>query len=90
MQESVIYQDIWEEAEQKGLEKGLQQELQIEKRLVLRLLSRQLGQLPEDLVSQVHALSQEQVEDLGEALLDFEGQEDLVGWLEAHTDNPNS
>lgn len=79
MQESVIYQDIKAEGLQQGLQQGL---LQKGKSLVLRLLNRQVGTVPDQLVVRVEAL--EQVEALGEALLDFEGQDDLVKWLEQH------
>nr|WP_228021842.1 DUF4351 domain-containing protein [Romeria gracilis] len=81
MQESVIYQDIKAEGLQQGLQQGLLQE---GKSLVLRLLNRQVGTVPEQLVVRVEALELEQVEALGETLLDFEGQDDLVKWLEQH------
>ncbi|MDJ0701982.1 MAG: DUF4351 domain-containing protein [Leptolyngbyaceae cyanobacterium MO_188.B28] len=79
MQKSVIYQDIKAEGIQEGLQQGLQQEGKL---LVLRLLNRKVGTLPAELTTQVEALSLQQIEALGEALLDFEGREDLVHWLE--------
>jgi len=78
MQESVIYQDILEEGLREGRQQGLQQEAMS---FVLRLLSRRFGDLPTELMTQVQSLSVEQLESLGEATLDFEGQEDLVQWL---------
>ena len=52
-------------------------------KLVLRMLTRQLKQeLSEDMRSQITALSLPQLEDLGEALVDFEQLNDLATWLE--------
>ena len=53
-----------------------------EANLVLRLLHRKIGEIPQNLTEQIGKLSVEQLEDLGEALLDFEGPADLVNWLE--------
>ena len=53
----------------------------IGKPLVLRQLSRRFGVLSKGLEAQIQGLSLEQVEALGEALLDFEGMEDLQQWL---------
>lgn len=75
MQESVIYQDIKAE----GLQEG-------ETKLVLRQLNRRIGTVPGELVAQIKGMKLEQVEALGEALLDFTAQEDLVQWLEQHTE----
>ncbi len=63
MKESVIYQDI--------LQQGLQQGLQRETTLVLRQLTRQVGPLNLEVEDQVRALPLEQLEALGEALLEF-------------------
>ncbi len=52
-----------------------------EAQLLLRLLNRRVGSLPEALQRQVMGLSVGQLEDLGEALLDFSGVADLEGWL---------
>lgn len=71
MQESVIYQDIREEAFQEG-----------ESKLVLRQLTRRFGTLPPELEEPVKALSLEQIEALAEALLDFQTLEELGAWLE--------
>lgn len=70
MKESVIYQELWEEAR-----------LESERSLVVRLLTRQMGELSEDLHSQINALSIDQVESLAEALLDFTQLSDLENWL---------
>ena len=49
--------------------------------LVLRQLNRRIGQVATSIESQVRQLSVEQLEDLGEALLDFENEVDLLNWL---------
>jgi Domain of unknown function (DUF4351) len=63
------------------MEQGIEQGAQRERSLVLRLLNRQVGSLPEAIETQVQALSLEQVESLGEALLDFTSLVDLENWL---------
>lgn len=70
MQESVIYQDI--------LEKGQQKE---GRSPILRLLARQVGELSEDRRTRINTLSLEQLENLGEALLDFEAIAALEAWF---------
>ncbi|MDJ1180921.1 DUF4351 domain-containing protein, partial [Roseofilum sp. BLCC_M91] len=77
MRESVIYQEIHEE----GLLEGIQRGVQREASLVIRLLTRRVGELSPELEAQIQSLSVETLEDLGEALLDFTGVEDLVSWL---------
>lgn len=73
MRESVIYQEILQE----GTEEGRQSEL----RLVMRQLTRRIGAINLQLQTQIENLSLTQLEDLGEALLDFATQEDLANWL---------
>jgi hypothetical protein len=50
--------------------------------LILRLLTRRVGELPQDVLDRVEILSLEQLENLGEALLDFTTIDDLHTWLE--------
>jgi predicted transposase YdaD len=52
-----------------------------ERKLILRLLNKQVGKVSDSLLSQIQALSLEQVEALAEALLDFSTIADLEGWL---------
>jgi Domain of unknown function (DUF4351) len=61
-----------------SLERGLQQE----QALVLRQLTRKLGNIPTELPPQINSLSIEQLESLGEALLDFNAIADLENWLQ--------
>ena len=59
----------------------LEGNLQGEQRLVMRLLNRRLGEIDSSLIEQVQGLSIEQLESLGEALLDFSSIADLEAWL---------
>ena len=49
--------------------------------LILRLLNRRLGEISSTLSQQIRELSLEQLETLGEALLDFTSLTDLTAWL---------
>jgi len=87
MRESTIYQSILQEGRAEGraegLEEGLEQGRAVgERTLVLKLLTRKLGSLSPVLIAKVNALSLEELETLGEALLDFTKVEDLESWLE--------
>ncbi len=64
--------------ERLGIEQGKQLEAA---NLVLRQLNRRLGQISESVSEQIRQLPVEQLENLGEALLDFENEADLLGWL---------
>jgi predicted transposase YdaD len=79
MRESVIYQDILAEGRQEGEQRGRQEG---ERSLVLRQLTRRVGELPQDVLERIETLSLEQLENLGEALLDFTSMNDLQAWLE--------
>jgi predicted transposase/invertase (TIGR01784 family) len=71
---------VYQEALQEGRTEGIAQE----RALILRQLSRRVGTLPATVEAQVQALELPKLEALGEALLDFTGVDDLVGWLETH------
>ena len=64
---------------QEALEEGRQEEGVT---LVLRLLKRRLGQLAPEMRSQIQQLRVAQLEELGEALLDFSSIQDLTDWLQ--------
>ena len=72
LQETRVYREIKEEGREEG-----------ERALILRLLTRRVGELPQDVRSRVESLPLEQLENLGEALLDFTSLADLQTWLEA-------
>lgn len=83
MQESAIYQDILEAGRQEGRqEEG--------RSLILRLLTRQVGELSEETRTRIYTLSLEQLENLGEALLEFEGKVDLETWFGSLEPLPDS
>jgi predicted transposase/invertase (TIGR01784 family) len=77
MRESVIYQDILREGREEGREEGQRRE----RSLVLRQLTCKVGELSQDVLKQIESLSLEQLENLGEALLDFQEMNDLEAWL---------
>lgn len=70
--------------EKRGLKQGLKQGLQHEQDLVLRMLTRRLGPLNQRTQASIARLSFEQLENLGEALLDFTHPRDLTQWLREH------
>jgi hypothetical protein len=49
--------------------------------MVMRLLRHKFGEINSDLEAQIHKLASPQLEDLSEALLDFQQPEDLTVWL---------
>lgn len=57
-------------AEQKGVN-----------RLIMRLLKKRFGELPIEITSQIEDLSLENLERLGEDVLDFNSIDDLSSWL---------
>lgn len=78
LRESPWYQQILKE----GLEQGWQQgQREGELQLVLRQLSRRFGELEEATKQKIRLLSVEQLEALGEELLDFSSLEELQSWL---------
>jgi predicted transposase YdaD len=85
LRETKVYQEALQEGRQEGRKEGRQEGRQEgEQLLVLRLLTRRVGKVPSKTRSQVQSLSLEEVESLGEALLDFTDLDDLRQWLEQH------
>ena len=71
-----------QEGETIGEERGRQEGETIgEARMILRLLNRRLGSISEQFSAQIQQLTIPQLEDLGEALLDFTSLADLETWL---------
>lgn len=82
MRESVIYQEILAEGEQLGEQRGELRGRKAEGQLlILRLLTRRVGELPQEMLDRIETLSLEQLENLGEALLDFQAIADLETWF---------
>ena len=70
---------------QQGIEQGLQQGRQEgELALIMRLLNRRLDGVAPEVEERIQSLSINQLEDLGEALLDFSDASDLAAWLDGH------
>jgi heme oxygenase len=55
-----------------------------EARMVVRLLNRLFGDVPTQLVDRIQQLTVEQLEELGEALLDFATIAELETWMERY------
>ncbi|MBD2295557.1 DUF4351 domain-containing protein [Anabaena sphaerica FACHB-251] len=64
-----------------GYERGITEG---EQNIVVRLLQKRFGELPQETKAKIQTLSLNQLEELGEALLDFTAIEDLLNWLETH------
>ncbi len=81
LRESPWYQEIFLEGENKGCQQGKQVGVLREQSLSLHQLTRRIGKIAPALRSQIQALSLTQIEELGEALLDFSNPADLDDWL---------
>ncbi len=68
------------EWEQKTLEEGRQEGRQ---ELIIRQLNRRIGEIQPPLIQQIRTLPIEQLELLGEALLDFSTVANLEQWLKS-------
>ena len=79
LKQTKVYQEALDEGLEQGLERGRTEEAQS---LVLRLLDRRIGAIALETSARIRALPLEQIEQLGEALLDFSDRADLEQWLE--------
>jgi hypothetical protein len=85
MRGSVIYQEIREDGLLEGRQLGLLEGRKDEAlSLLTRLLTRRIGPIAPPIQEQIQTLSVEELEDLGEALLDFSEASDLTNWLNEH------
>jgi flagellar biosynthesis/type III secretory pathway protein FliH len=66
---------------EQGIERGIEQGVEREKAFILRQLKRKLGKLNQQLEADIIKLNIDDIEALGEALLDFNTVEDLTNWL---------
>jgi predicted transposase/invertase (TIGR01784 family) len=71
-----VYQEARQEGKQEGKQEG-------ETQLLLRLLSKRFGPMGNRRIQAINQLSLEQLEDLGEALLDFNNVAELDNWLKS-------
>ncbi len=86
LKETRFYQDVYAEGQQEGPQEGPQEGRQEgrqegEAKLILRQLTRRFGVLGDDTQSRIKCLNIIQLEDLGEALLDFSTRQDVEKWL---------
>ncbi len=80
--QSVAYREIYGLGEERGREQGLEQGRQArELDMVLLLLRRRCGALTPEQEARVRLLPVPRLEALDEALLDFQGPDDLNAWL---------
>jgi predicted transposase/invertase (TIGR01784 family) len=85
MRGSVIYQEIREDGLLEGRQLGLLEGRKDEALSFLtRQLTRRIGSIAPETREQIQTLSVEELEDLGEALLDFSEASDLTNWLNEH------
>jgi predicted transposase/invertase (TIGR01784 family) len=81
-----LYQRDREQAKEEGRQQGRQEgRQQGEQELILRLLNRRVGDIDASLIERIKGLSIEQLENLGEELLDFANVADLETWLSQHS-----
>ncbi|MEG4022175.1 Rpn family recombination-promoting nuclease/putative transposase [Microcoleus sp. S13C4] len=68
----------------KGMQEGRQEGIiEGQTALILRQVARRTGEISPETKTRIRQLSLEQLEDLGEILLDFTSPEDLIAWLES-------
>lgn len=77
LQQTRFYQEVFQEGEVSGRQAEAVA-------LVLRLLQRKVGPLSPDQTQRIQSLPLEQLEALGEALLDFQSAADLENWFARH------
>jgi predicted transposase YdaD len=78
LQQTRVYQDAKAEGELIGEARG---ELIGEAKVIMRQLNRQMGSVPDLVSAQIQQLTLPQLEDLGDALLDFASLKDVECWL---------
>ena len=78
MKLAAVYREKIEQVKNEGREEGVHQEAVL---LVMRLLKRKLGEIPSETETRLTNLSTANLENLAEALLDFNSFEDLLNWL---------
>ena len=78
-----VYQEAKQEGRQEGRQEGKKDEAT---NLLLRILSKRFGKLGDSYIQNINSLNIEQLENLGEALLDFTDINDLETWLKSEID----
>jgi predicted transposase YdaD len=94
IQETGFYKSIKAEGRVEGRvegrAEGLQEAARREKSLILLLLTRRVGEVPETERQKIDRLSLDQLEALGETLLDFSSLNSLIEWLNINTPSAQS
>lgn len=72
----------YERGKEEGKEEGRQEG---EQAIILKLLKRRVGELSPEIQQRIQSLSLHQLENLGEALLDFTSMADLLNWLQTNS-----
>ena len=90
LQETRVYREIKAKGIKQGLMRGLlkgrkQGREQEAINLIVRILTKRFGDLPEEMRVKISGLSLAALEDLSEALLDFNNLADLQAWFIAET-----
>ena len=76
-----------QEGRTQGMTQGIMEGMtQGKETLVARLLRRRFGSVSTEITARLASLSADQLDDLGEALLDFSTVADLEQWLARHGD----
>lgn len=70
---------------QKGIEQGIEQG---EQKIIKKLVKRRFNNIDSTLENRINDLSLEQLENLADAIFDFQCLEDLINWLDQQ-DNYN-
>lgn len=82
LEQSVIYQDILQKGELRGVQKGELRGIPLgELKLLLMQLEHRFGKLTRPMQKQIEGLPITQVEALGKALFNLTSKEDLRSWL---------
>ncbi len=82
LKQTRVYQDAYREGKVEGRQEGRQEGTREgELRTILRQLNCKFGTLSPQMVSQISSLPIERLDDLAEAVLDFQTLDDLVRWL---------
>jgi len=83
MELSSLYLERIKDATERGIEQGIERGIEREAvSFVMRLLNRRFGLISSDIEQKIRNLPVNRIEDLGEALLDFQSITDLSNWLE--------
>ena len=85
LKQTKVYQQALAEGREEGRDEGREEGRQRELALIMRLLTRRIGAIEPRWQSRIQQLSTTQLEELGEAVLDFSNAADLVTWLQAHS-----